>query len=103
MNDFDVNLTGLVGIMKSKIFYKPNRPEKERMFKCDSGPGCEPTELKLRKIKGHWVTDKMPDTLSSSDFEAYIDSKGKKHLRPVDPDVEVEQVPEVQTKPKKEK
>ena len=42
MNDFGIELKGLVGIFKSTSFYKPDTKRAARTLTIESGPGCSP-------------------------------------------------------------
>jgi hypothetical protein len=79
MNDFRVNLAGYTGIVKDHFFnVGKGASEKKRSFLCESGIGCDPTPGTRRAIKGNWVADGMPDSLSSYDFEYVVDPEGKR-------------------------
>lgn len=69
MNDFGVDITGYIGIVKAKHFSLPKDATiKQRAFIIESGPGTSPT-VGRRTIRGHWASDNAPDTVSSYDFE----------------------------------
>jgi hypothetical protein len=76
MNDFGVSIKGLVGIVKPRSFGLAKADILNRSFKIESGIGCDPTPNTRRTIKGHWLCDKMPDTLNSYDFEWVISKDG---------------------------
>lgn len=79
MNDFGVSIHTFVGVVKPRSFgLGPKATLTDRKFKIESGPGCEPTLGTLRKVKGHWLSDMMPDSLSSYDFEYVLDTHGVK-------------------------
>ena len=79
MNDFSVNLKGYTGVVKPRSFgLLKNCTAGQRSFKITSGIGCDPTPSTRRTIKGHWVGDGMPDTISSYDFEYVLDPEGKR-------------------------
>jgi hypothetical protein len=79
MNDFGVNIKGYVGVVKIGIYHLPKKATVEdRSFNIFSGTGCDPIPGTLRSIRGHWVSDDMPDSISSYDFEYVLDPEGKR-------------------------
>ena len=114
MNDYSLNLKGILGIFKSKLFYKPKASEKERTFVCEGGSGLSPQVGTSRKITGHWESDGARDTISSYDLEC-IFVKGEKIKAPItaftgdEPkptpvvvlEVELEEVPQKKVRRKK--
>lgn len=82
MNDFNLDITGLQGIMKQKGFFKINATEKDRTFTILSGPGCSPEVGTRRQIKVKW-TDGTTDSLSSYDIETLI-TKDNKRLKQIE-------------------
>lgn len=78
MNDFGIVLPiGTLGIYKAACFYKgylageKKVPEAGRTFVIGGGPGRECTPGS-RKLTGHWLSDKAPDTIDSYSLEAVI-------------------------------
>ena len=109
MNDFGVNITGFTGVVKPRSFVLPKNPTtKQRTFRIVSGIGCSPEAGTRRTIKGTWLSDGAPDTISSYDFEYVINPMGKHVARlpeeqnDVEPVKLVSEVP-VATKPIKRK
>ena len=82
MNDYGINLKGITGVFKVKLFYKPKASEKERTFVCEGGSGLNPQVGTSRKITGHWESDGARDTISSYDLES-IFVKGEKIKAPI--------------------
>ena len=82
MNDFGVNITGFVGVVKPRSFHLPAKPTTEDLsFKIESGSGCSPEKGTRRTIKGRWLSDNAPDTINSHDFSYVIDKDGAKMER----------------------
>jgi hypothetical protein len=93
MNDFAVDITDLVGVVNPRSFsLSDKKTEKGRSFKIVSGAGCLPTVGTQRKIKGYWITDKMPDTINSYDFEYVLGKDGKRIERTPEEQSDVEPV-----------
>lgn len=83
MHDFgNFTLKGLHGVFKKERFYKPGASEKERIFLCESGIGCDPTPNTRRTIRGKWVSDGSSDTVDSYSFEAIL-KDGEKIKAPI--------------------
>jgi hypothetical protein len=77
MNDFSVNLVGCIGVVKDHFFgVGKGASEKKRSFNIVSGVGCDPTPGTRRTVKGNWLSDGVPDTLSSYDFLYILDIGG---------------------------
>lgn len=82
MNNFGVDITGFIGIVRPKSFHLPEWPTtKDLSFKIESGIGCLSTKGTRRTIKGRWVADNAPDTINSNDLEYVLDQEGKKVSR----------------------
>lgn len=106
MNDFGINISGAFGVVKPRSFSLPkNSSVKDRTFLIESGSGCSPEIGTGRKIKGRWLADNMPDTISSYDFE-HVLLDGKKVNRlpeeviDVQPVMLTSEVKETKTKPR---
>ena len=107
MNNFKTNLTGLIGVVKARIFYKKNAKEAQRTVTVVSGPGTQPDDDIDRSKPyfghGHQIAVRLADgskeTISAFDLE-YILVDGKK-IRPIDPifkDFDVAAAPTVEVK-----
>ena len=99
MNDFGIDLkAGTHGVFKAAYFYKPHASEKERTFVITGGLGRE-CKSGGRKLTGHWLTDKVKDTIDSYSLEfVIVDGKKIKQLvtgDPVPDPVLAPEVPEV--------
>ena len=77
MNDFQRDIKGLKGVLKTRNYYKADSTFKERTLTIMSGAGCNPEMAWGRKIEV-----KLPggttETISSYDLEYVIDEDGKK-------------------------
>ena len=92
MNDFGVNITGGHGVVKPRSFTLPAKPTiKDLTFVIESGPGCSPEVGTARKVKGHWLSDNMPDTISSHDF-SYVTIGSEKVQRTAEETLDVQPV-----------
>jgi hypothetical protein len=80
MHDFgNINLVGYIGVVKPRSFSLPKyATTKQRSFLIESGVGTLPDAGTRRVIKGRWLSDDAPDTISTYDFEYVLDKEGKK-------------------------
>ena len=80
-NDFNYDLIGRHVICKQKGFvFPPDASVKERTFVVSTDPGYR-AERYSRTIKGRWLVDDLPDTISTYGVEAII-VNGKTITRP---------------------
>ena len=95
-----MNLTGYTGVVKPRSFSLPkDATVKQRSFLIESGVGTLPDPGTRRVIKGRWLSDNAPDTISSYDFDFVWDKNGKRVDRlpePVDDTVPVKLAEEVE-------
>ena len=84
MNDFgNINIKGLMAVLKSRNYYKKPSTVAERTLKVVSGSGCDPEPAMGRKIDCK-RSDGIIESISSYDLEYVIDENGKKifHIEP---------------------
>ena len=76
--------------MKPRSFFLPKNPTiTQRSFVIVSGPGTSPESNTRRTVRGTWLSDGAPDTISSYDFQYVINPKGVKVERLPEPEVEI--------------
>ena len=81
MNDFGLNIKGLVGVFKTKSFYKPDTKRATRTLTIESVPGCSPEVGTGRTIVVKWANG-AHDKVSSYDLELVV--KDGHDLKPSD-------------------
>lgn len=82
MNRFGKDITGYTGVVNLRSFFLPkNSTKAQRSFVIANGPGCAAIPGTQSTVKGTWLSDGMPDTISAYSFEYVIDLQG----HPVNP------------------